>query len=35
MNAPRTGRLGPPIGTDGFEFIEFAAHDPTAMGKVL
>ena len=24
-----------PMGTDGFEFIEFAAPDPQAMGKVF
>ncbi|MEO7255788.1 MAG: 4-hydroxyphenylpyruvate dioxygenase, partial [Casimicrobium sp.] len=24
-----------PMGTDGFEFIEFAAPDPVAMGKLF
>ena len=24
-----------PMGTDGFEFIEYAAPDPVAMGKVF
>ena len=34
-SAPATGAIDNPMGTDGFEFIEYAAPDPSAMGELF
>ena len=34
-SAPATGAIDNPMGTDGFEFIEYAAPDPKAMGELF
>ncbi len=34
-SAPSTAPWDNPMGTDGFEFIEYAAPDPVAMGALF